>query len=80
MGNMEDKILAIICVLLLVISVGYFYLTTTPSDEEETETDVVLSAITDYTSGDTKRYITASSLYELINDDDTTNDPSGPVF
>jgi hypothetical protein len=46
MTNNQDKILAVVCALLLVLSVGYFYLTTSP--EEEIESDMILSATRDY--------------------------------
>jgi len=72
MANGQDKILAIVCVLLLVLSAGYFYLTTSP--EEEVESDVVLSATIDYAK-DSNKYINATYLHTLITDDDTTNDP-----
>ena len=52
MANGQDKILAIVCVLLLVLSAGYFYLTTSP--EEEVESDVILSATIDYTKDSNK--------------------------
>jgi len=41
MANGQDKILAIVCVLLLVLSVGYFYLTTSPEEEVESDDEVV---------------------------------------
>jgi len=75
MGKNQDKILAIVCVLLLVLSAGYFYLTTSP--KEEIESDIILSATRDYTypAKNTNRYITAESLNDLITDDNDTNDP-----
>ena len=72
MTNNQDKILAVVCALLLVLSVGYFYLTTSP--EEEIESDMILSAIRDYAK-DSDKYINATYLHTLITDDDTTNDP-----
>jgi len=69
MANGQDKILAIVCVLLLILSIGYFYLTTTPSE------DLVLKSTRDYTNGNTNKYITAENLYELIYDSNVTNDP-----
>ena len=45
MANGQDKILAIVCVGLLILSAGYFYLTT--SSEEEIESDIILSAAMD---------------------------------
>ena len=73
MGNSQDKILAIVCVLLLVLSVGYFYLTTSP--EDEAESDMILSATYSYASTGASKYINATYLHNLITDDDTTNDP-----
>ena len=72
MANGQDKILAIVCAGLLVLSVGYFYLTTSP--EEEPESEIILSATMDYAK-DSNKYINATYLHELITDDDTTNDP-----
>jgi len=74
MVNTQDKVLSIVCVMLLVVSLGYFYVTTSPQEESE-EPDVILSAIRSYTSGDVSKYITAESLYDRINDDNETNDP-----
>jgi len=70
MANGQDKILAIVCVLLLVLSAGYFYLTTNP----ESDADATLSA-TRYYVKDSNKYINATYLHTLITDDDTTNDP-----
>ena len=72
MTNVQDKILSIVCVLLLVLSAGYFYLTTTP--EEEIEPDIILNATIDYAK-DSNKYINATYLHTLITDDNTTNDP-----
>ena len=72
MANGQDKILAIVCVGLLILSAGYFYLTT--SSEEEIESDIILGAAMDYAE-DSNRYINATYLHQLIIDDDTTNDP-----
>lgn len=70
MGKNQDKILAIVCVMLLIISVGYFYLTTSP----EEETDMILSATIEYAEGSIK-FRNATYLHNLITDDDKTNDP-----
>jgi sulfur-carrier protein adenylyltransferase/sulfurtransferase len=72
MANGQDKILAIVCVGLLILSAGYFYLTTSP--EEEMESDIILSASMDYAK-DSSKYINATYLHTLITDNDTTNDP-----
>jgi len=70
MTNKQDKILAIICILLLIFSMGYFYLTKSP----EEESDAILVATRNYAKDSTK-YINATYLHTLINDNDTTNDP-----
>ena len=75
MANGQDKILAVVCVSLLVLSIGYFYLTTSP--EEEDKKDLILSATRDYTypTDNINRYINATSLHTLLYDDNTSNDP-----
>ena len=73
MANGKDKILSIVCVVLLILSAGYFYLTTSP-EEEETESEIIISATMDYAK-DSNKYINATYLHQLITDDDTTNDP-----
>ena len=73
MAKNQDKFLAIVCVLLLIFSLGYFYYTTTP-EKETMESDVILSATQDYVK-DSSKYINATYLHTLITDDDTTNDP-----
>jgi rhodanese-related sulfurtransferase len=72
MAISQDKVLAIICVLLLILSVGYFYLTTSPA--EDLEEDAILLATQEYASN-SNRYINATYLHTLITDDDTSNDP-----
>jgi len=72
MANSQDKFLAIACVVLLLLSIGYFYITT--DIEEETETNTILSAAMDYAK-DTNKYINATYLHSLITDEDTENDP-----
>ena len=72
MANGQDKILAIVCVLLLLVSLVYFYYTTSPA--EEIETDEILKATLDYAK-DSNKYINATYLHSLITDDDTHNDP-----
>ena len=54
MANTQDRFLAIVCVVLLIISLGYFYITT--SVEEETEYNAILSATMEYAI-DTDKYI-----------------------
>ena len=72
MANGQDKILAIVCVFLLILSLGYFYLTYTP--EEETDSDLLLDATVEYTK-DTNKYINSTYLNSLLTDGDSTNDP-----
>ena len=66
----QDKFLAIVCIILLILSMGYFYLTTSP----EAESDEILIATNNYVQ-DTNKYINATYLHSLITDDDATNDP-----
>ena len=70
MTNKQDKILAVVCVLLLIFSMGYFYLTKSP----EEEADTILVATRNYAQDSTK-YINATYLHTLITDDDASNDP-----
>jgi len=72
MANGQDKILAVVCVILLVLSIGYFYLTTSP--EEEEKEDLVLSSTVEYTKNFNK-YITADKLYSALNNDTADDDP-----
>jgi rhodanese-related sulfurtransferase len=71
MANGQDKILAIICVVLLILSLGYFYLTTEPKEDES---DPILTATKIYTK-DSNKYINATYLHTLITDEDESNDP-----
>ena len=72
MANTQDRFLAIVCVALLILSLGYFYVTT--SIEEEAEYDAIISATMEYAK-DTNKYINATYLHNLITDEDTENDP-----
>jgi len=69
----QDKILAIVCVVLLIVSMATFYVIK-EMEEDEILTEA-LSATRDYTTGGIATNMKAEELYELINDDDTTNDP-----
>ena len=71
MTNNQDKILAIVCVALLIFSIAFF------SVIKETEEIVseTLSATREYTTGGIATNMKAETLHELINDNDTTNDP-----
>jgi rhodanese-related sulfurtransferase len=71
MTNNQDKILAIVCVALLIFSIAFF------SVVKETEEIVseTLRATREYTTGGIATNMKAETLHELINDNDTTNDP-----
>lgn len=72
MTKKEDKILAAVCVVLLLFSVGFFSLVkSTQQDEVVTE---ALEATREYTASIASN-IKAETLYGLLNDDDDTNDP-----
>ena len=72
MTNKEDKILAAVCVVLLVFSVAFFsVIKGTEEDEIISET---LSATREYAS-EIATNMKAETLYDLINDDNATNDP-----
>jgi len=71
MTNQNDKILAVVCIILLISSIILFsYINT---DEEET-VDETLIATREYAK-DVNKYITAEVLYDRLNDDNATNDP-----
>ncbi len=73
MTNKQDKILAAVCVFLLLFSMFFFYYT---KDMEEKETiSEVLSATRDYTIGGIATNMNAETLYELLYDDNASNDP-----
>ena len=73
MTNNQDKILAVVCVLLLIISMTFFYIINDVQEEEVLSE--ALSATRDYTTGGIATNMNAETLYGLINDNDTTNDP-----
>jgi len=73
MTNNQDKILAVVCVILLIFSMVFFYIINDMHEEEVLSE--ALSATRDYTSGGIATNMKAEELYELINDSDTTNDP-----
>jgi len=72
MTNKEDKILAVVCAVLLIFSIVFF--SVTKSIEEEEIVSEALSATREYTAGIATN-MNATTLYGLLNDDDTTNDP-----
>ena len=73
MTNKQDKILATICVVLLLFSMVFFYnIKATEEDETASES---LSATRTYTTAGIAANMNAETLYGLINDNDTTNDP-----
>ena len=73
MTNKQDKFLAIVCVVLLLLSLGYFYITTEKG--EEIETNAILSATRAYTTAGIAANMNAETLHELIYDDNASNDP-----
>ena len=73
MTNQNDKILAVVCIILLVSSIAVFsYIKT--NEKSEDHIYGVLSATRDYTK-DFNKYITADKLYGLISNDTTDDDP-----
>ena len=73
MTNKEDKYLAIFCVFLLIFSVGFFYVI--KGMEEDYAVSDVLIATRNYTENGIAPNINAETLYDLVNDDNTSNDP-----
>lgn len=73
MTSKQDKILAAICVILLIFSVGFFSVIK-GTEEEEKVVSEVLSATRDYASAISTN-INSEALYNLINDDNESNDP-----
>ena len=71
MTNREDKIFAVFFVLLLIFSIVFFSVI---KSSEETVSEA-LSSTREYTTGGIATNMKAETLYELINDNDTTNDP-----
>jgi rhodanese-related sulfurtransferase len=74
MTSKEDKILAAICVILLVFSVGFFSLIKGTEQEEDKTVSEVLVATEVYASSIATN-MKAETLYNLINDDNESNDP-----
>ena len=72
MTNKEDKILAAVCAVLLIFSVAFF--SVIKSTEEDEVVSEALDATRQYTAGIATN-MNATTLYGLINDNDTTNDP-----
>ena len=72
MTNKEDKILATVCAVLLVFSVAFF--SVIKSTEGEETVSEALSATREYTTGIATN-MKAETLHDLLNDNDTTNDP-----
>ena len=73
MANGQDKILAIVCVILLVFSMAFFFVF--KGMEEEEIVSEALSETRSYTAGGTATNMKAETLHDLINDEDATNDP-----
>jgi len=71
MTNREDKILTVVFVLLLLFSMVFFSVI---KSSEETVSEA-LSATREYTTAGIATNMKAETLYDLINDNDTTNDP-----
>jgi len=72
MTNKEDKILAAVCAVLLIFSVAFF--SVIKGTEECEVVSEALDATRQYTAGIATN-MNATTLYGLINDNDTTNDP-----
>jgi len=73
MTNKQDKILAGICVILLIFSIAFFSVIKSTEVIEEPVTEA-LSVTREYTAGIATN-MNADTLYGLLNDNDTTNDP-----
>jgi rhodanese-related sulfurtransferase len=73
MTNNIDKILAVICVILLLFSMAFFYYIN-DAEERETISDV-LSVTRDYSTAGIAANMKAETLYELLYDDNVSNDP-----
>ena len=72
MTNKEDKILAAVCVVLLISSIGFFSFV--KSTEECEVVSEALDATRQYTAGIATN-MKADVLYDLLNDNDATNNP-----
>ena len=73
MTNNIDKILTVICVILLLFSMVFFYYIN-DAEEKETISDV-LSVTRDYSTAGIAANMKAETLYELLYDDNASNDP-----
>ena len=73
MTSKQDKILAGICVILLIFSIALFSVIKSTEVMEEPVTEA-MSATREYTAGIATN-MNADVLYDLLNDTDTTNDP-----
>jgi len=72
MTSNEDKILTVVCAVLLVLSVAFF--SVIKGMEEDETVSEALDATMEYAAGIATN-MNAETLYDLINDNDTTNDP-----
>jgi len=72
MTNKEDKILAAVCAVLLISSIGFFSFV--KSTEECEVVSEALDVTRQYTAGIATN-MKADVLYDLLNDNDITNDP-----
>lgn len=72
MSNSQDKILAAVLIIVLLISVVFFSMI--KGTEVEEEVSDALLATRGYTAGIAQN-INAEDLYELLNDTDAENDP-----
>jgi rhodanese-related sulfurtransferase len=73
MTNKQDKIFAVVCVFLLLFSMIFFYYI---NEMEAKETiSETLSATRDYTTEGIAANMNAETLYELLYDDNVSNDP-----
>jgi len=72
MTNKEDKILAGVCIILLIFSIAFF--SVIKGSDEVKKASEILSATREYTTGIATN-MNADTLYDLINDDNESNDP-----
>jgi rhodanese-related sulfurtransferase len=73
MTNKQDKILAAVCVFLLLFSMVFFYYINDVGGEETIS--AALSATRTYTTAGIAANMNAETLHELIYDDNESNDP-----
>jgi len=71
MTNNVDKFLAVVCVLALVFSIAFFSF----AEMEGKTGSESLTATRGYTNGGVAGNINAEVLHDLLNDDNTSNDP-----